>query len=66
METNDLAPKLKSVSLFLQEEPHVGRKKLYELLQKGKIPCFRLGRKILVNTEEVLASIRQSDSGEKN
>lgn len=36
----------------------VSREALYKKLKSGELPCFKFGRKILVDVDEVLAVMR--------
>lgn len=35
---------------------------IYAQIRAGKIPSYRIGRKVLVNLDEVLAAVRQGGS----
>ncbi|NIV94803.1 helix-turn-helix domain-containing protein [candidate division KSB1 bacterium] len=50
-------PKPVSVSKALKEIP-VSREALYRKLKRGELPCYKFGKKILVDIDEILAAMR--------
>lgn len=58
MKTNVTASK-EPISIFLQREKYVGRKKLYAMIKAGAVPHYRLGRKILIDAGEVFEALRR-------
>ena len=57
METHNGPIKPVSVREALKSIP-VSREAFYRKLKKGEIPCWRFGKKILVDVDEVLAAMR--------
>ena len=65
METHNGPIKPVPVSEALKIIP-VSREAFYRKLKKGEIPCWRFGKKILVDVDEVLAAMRVQPQGQKD